>query len=149
MIQAMQKQSNKLPDELSLAPQKSKQDVLYWLSCASLIALIILLILWETLLAPLRPGGSWMVIKVIPLLFPLRGILKREIYTMQWSSMFILLYFTEGVVRARSDILPLSTMLAWVEIVLSVIFFFSSISYLRPHKRAAKAAAKQAAHQET
>jgi uncharacterized membrane protein len=149
MIQAMQKQSNKLPDELSLAPQKSKQDVLYWLSCASLIALIILLILWETLLAPLRPGGSWMVIKVIPLLFPLRGILKREIYTMQWSSMFILLYFTEGVVRARSDILPLSNVLAWVEIVLSVIFFFSSISYLRPHKRAAKAAAKQAANQET
>lgn len=148
MTQSMQKQSIKLQDELSVAPQESKQDILYWLSCASLIALIILLILWETLLAPLRPGGSWMVIKVIPLLFPLRGILKRQIYTMQWSSMFILLYFTEGVVRARSDILPLSNVLAWIEIVLSVVFFFSSISYLRPHKRAAKAAAKQVAAQE-
>jgi uncharacterized membrane protein len=118
---------------------ESKQDALYWVACTSLIGLIILLILWETVLAPLRPGGSWMVIKVIPLFFPLRGVLKRQIYTLQWSSMFILIYFTEGVVRARSDILPLSNMLAWIEIFLSVVFFMSSITYLRPHKRAAKA----------
>ncbi|MFZ6748078.1 DUF2069 domain-containing protein [Undibacterium sp. Ren11W] len=123
---------------------ESKQDLLYWLACGSLIALIILVLLWESVLVPLRPGGSWMLLKVIPLLFPLRGILKRQIYTLQWSSMFILLYFTEGVVRARSDILPMSNFLAWIEIALSVVFFFSSISYLRPYKRAAKAAAKTA-----
>ncbi|MDO8652283.1 MAG: DUF2069 domain-containing protein [Undibacterium sp.] len=124
---------------------ESKQHSFYLLACASLIALITLLILWEMILAPLRPGGSWMVIKVIPLLFPLRGILKRQIYTMQWSSMLILLYFTEGVVRAGSDKLPLSSMLAWVEIIFSVIFFFSTILYLRPYKKEAKKASKEAA----
>ena len=63
---------------------------------ASLIALIALCVAWEMVLAPLRPGGSWLVLKVIPLLLPLRGVLKRDIYTLQWSSMLILLYFAEG-----------------------------------------------------
>ncbi|CAN5789391.1 DUF2069 domain-containing protein [soil metagenome] len=117
---------------------ESKQNFYSIIASTSLIALILLLILWEMFLAPLRPGGSWMVIKVIPLLFPLRGIIKRQIYTMQWSSMLILLYFTEGIVRAGSDKLPLSGVLAGLEIFFSVMFFFSTILYLKPHKTAAK-----------
>lgn len=123
----------------------AKKNPLHLLACASIISLILLLILWEMLLAPLRPGGSWMVLKVVPLLFPLRGILQSKNYTMQWSSMLILLYFTEGVVRTGSDQLPLSRILAGLEIALSVGFFFSAILYLRPYKKAAKKAAKEAA----
>lgn len=113
-------------------------------ACGSLIALILLLVLWEMLLAPLRPGGSWMVLKVIPLLYMLRGVFKCQNYTMQWSSMLILLYFTEGVVRAGSDTLAVSRLLAGLEIILSVAFFFGAILYLRPYKKAAKKAAKAA-----
>lgn len=109
----------------------------------SLVALIILCVAWELVLAPLRPGGSWMVLKVIPLLFPLRGVLKRDIYTMQWSSMLILLYFTEGIVRATSDRVPTSIMLGWVEVALSCVYFLCAILYLRPYKKAAKELAKQ------
>jgi uncharacterized membrane protein len=61
---------------------------------------------------------------------------------MQWASMFILLFFTEGIVRATSDA-SLSRSLAWVEVALSLVFFFATIFYLRPFKRAAKARAKQ------
>ncbi len=110
----------------------------------SLVALIVLCIAWEWLLAPLRPGGSWLVLKALPLLLPLRGIYKRDIYTMQWSSMVILLYFTEGVVRGASDTIALSRQLAWAEAALVVLYFFSTILYVRPYKKAAKAAAKQA-----
>ena len=85
-------------------------------------------------------GGSWMVLKVIPILIPLRGILKKQIYTMQWSSMLILLYFTEDVVRVYSDKAWLSSVLAGLEVVLTVLFFFSVIFYLKPYKKAAKAA---------
>lgn len=113
-------------------------------ACISLIALIVLIIAWEMLLAPLRPGGSWLVLKVLPLLIPLRGILKRDNYTMQWSSMFILLYFTEGVVRAVSDTIPLSRLLAGLEIGLTCSFFLCSLVYLRPYKKAAKLATKSA-----
>jgi uncharacterized membrane protein len=109
-----------------------------------LISLILLQVLWEMLLAPLRPGGSWMVLKVLPLLFALPGILKQQNYTMQWSSMMILLYFTEGVVRAASDKHAISSMLAGLETALSVIFFLSTIFYLRPIKKASKEATKAA-----
>jgi uncharacterized membrane protein len=109
----------------------------------SLVALIALCVAWELMLAPLRPGGSWLVLKVIPLLLPLRGILKRDVYTMQWSSMLILVYFTEGIVRATSDRLPLSAALGWAETALTCLFFLCTILYLRPYKQAAKRLAKQ------
>ncbi|SFB81104.1 DUF2069 domain-containing protein [Collimonas sp. OK412] len=116
----------------------------YFGAVGSLLGLIALGLAWELALAPLRPGGSWMVLKVLPLLFPLRGVLKRDVYTMQWASMLILLYFTEGIVRATSDSSFLSSRLGWVEVALSVIFFFCTILYLRPYKKAAKEVAKQA-----
>jgi uncharacterized membrane protein len=97
---------------------------------ASLIALILLCLAWEGWLAPLRPGGSLLILKAVPLLLPLFGILRGKRYTYQWSSMFILLWFTEGTVRAWADD-GLSAWLAAGEIVLSLCFFFSAIFYAR------------------
>lgn len=97
---------------------------------ASLIALIFLCLAWELWLAPLRPGGSWLVLKTLPLLAPLMGILKGRRYTYQWASMLILAYFTEGVVRGWSDT-GLSAGLALVELALSVVFFFAAIYYAK------------------
>lgn len=105
----------------------------YYGSVISLIALILLCLAWELWLAPLRPGGSWLVLKVLPLLTPLFGILRGRRYTYQWSSMLILAYFAEGVVRAWSDT-GLSAQLALVEIALSVIFFVSAVSCVRQQR---------------
>jgi uncharacterized membrane protein len=109
----------------------------------TLLALIALGIAWEWALAPLRPGGSWLVLKIVPLLLPLRGIWKRDLYTMQWSSMLILLYLAEGVVRGLSD-RGLSSTLGWIETALTLLFFFCVVSFIRPYKKAAKALAKKA-----
>lgn len=122
--------------------QTQTQKIIHLGAASSLIALIVLCIAWEMLLAPIRPNGSWLVLKVIPLLIPLRGILKRDLYTMQWSSMLILLYFAEGIVRGMSDS-GLSATLGWIEVALVLIFFICVIAYLRPYKKAAKALAKQ------
>jgi uncharacterized membrane protein len=119
------------------------QQRLHLISSISLVLLIVLCILWELVLAPLRPGGSWMVIKVLPLFAPLSGTLKKNVYTLQWASMFILLYFTEGVVRAWSDH-GLSQILAGLEVVFSTTFFVSAIFFLRPYKKAAKNLASEA-----
>lgn len=119
------------------------QKPLHLMAISSLIGLIVLCIAWETVLAPLRPGGSWLALKVLPLLLPLRGVLKRDVYTLQWASMLILLYFAEGIVRATTE--PgLSSILAWAEVALSVVFFVSTLCFLRPYKKAAKQLAKQA-----
>ena len=116
---------------------------LWYLSLASLLALIALCIAWEWFLAPLRPGGSWLIAKFVLLLPVLRGVWRRNRYTMQWSSMLILLYFTEGIVRATSDRAP-SSWLAWAEVALTLLFFVATILYLRPYKRRAKAPARSA-----
>lgn len=97
---------------------------------ASLIALIVICIAWEGWLAPLKPQGSLLILKAVPLLLPLFGILKGRRYTYQWASMFILFYFTEGVVRAWSDT-GISGKLALIEILLSVIFFICAIFYAK------------------
>jgi uncharacterized membrane protein len=96
----------------------------------SLIALILICTAWEGWLAPLKPGGSLLILKSLPLLLPLFGILKGRRYTYQWASMFILLYFTEGAVRAWSDN-DLSAKLAMLEVLLSLIFFICAIFYAK------------------
>jgi uncharacterized membrane protein len=120
-----------------------KPDPLYVTSCASLILLIFLGVAWELWLAPARPGGSWLVLKVLPLLAPLFGILHRRIRTYQWSSMLMLAYFVEGVVRGYSET-GLSAVLARIEIALSLFFFCSVLALVRAsaRQRAAASAGK-------
>ena len=95
-----------------------------------LIALILLCIAWESVLAPLKPNGSLLILKALPLLIPLFGILKGRRYTYQWAGMLVLFYFTEGVVRAWSDT-GLSSQLALFEVVLSLLFFLCAIFYAK------------------
>lgn len=95
-----------------------------------LIALILICLAWELWLAPLRPGGSALVFKVLPLLAPLRGILHGRVYTYRWASLLIWLYFAEGVMRAMTES-DISRMLASAEIVLSLAFFVSVALYVR------------------
>lgn len=113
---------------------------------AALIALIALTVAWEWWLAPLRPGGSAMVLKAVPLLLALPGVWRRRLYTLQWASMLILLYFAEGIVRGWSD-RGLSARLGWLEVALAVVFFVCTLAYVAPFKRAAKRAGKQAKEQ--
>ncbi len=108
--------------------------LLRYSASASLVALIFLCVAWELWLAPLRPGGSWLVLKVLPLLPPLFGILRGKVYTYRWSTLLIWLYFTEGVVRAWSE-RGLSSQLGLVEVVLSLAFFAAAALYARNPER--------------
>jgi uncharacterized membrane protein len=104
--------------------------VAHIVAAASLIALILLCIVWELWLAPVRSGGSALVLKGIVLLLPLFGVLRGKTYTYQWSSMLIIAYFMEGVVRAWSES-GIGRALAVAEIVLSLVFFIAAIGYAR------------------
>lgn len=97
---------------------------------ASLIGLILLCLAWELWLAPLRPGGSWLVLKTLPLLLPLFGILHGRRYTFRWATLLIQFYFAEGVVRAMTDA-DISAWLGATEAALSLIFFISAALYAR------------------
>jgi len=90
----------------SLRPPDNAVAATRWLAAGSLLALITLCLAWELVLAPLRPGGSWLALKALPLCIPLAGILKNRMYTYRWVSLVIWLYFIEGVVRAWGDTRP-------------------------------------------
>jgi uncharacterized membrane protein len=106
------------------------QKALYLGACFSLLALIFLCLAWELWLAPLRPGGSWLALKALPLLLPLMGILHGRRYTYQWASMLILAYFAEGAMRAFGDA-DASAALALAEALLSLVFFVNAVLYAR------------------
>lgn len=108
---------------------------LHYGSIFSLAALMLLCVAWEGWLAPVHPGGSAAVLKAAPLLLPWFGIVRGKIYTYQWSSMLILLYFGEGLTRAISD-QGLSAWLAGGEAVLALVFYFCVIFYVRLSARA-------------
>ena len=121
----------------------SNARICHYIAIFSLIGLIALCITWEAFLAPLRPGGSWLTLKALPLLLPLFGVLRGKRYTYQWASMFVLFYFTEGAVRAWSD-KGLSAKLALGEVALSLIFFLAAIYFARLTAPVASAVPKPA-----
>ena len=95
-----------------------------------LVLLFMLCLTWESRLAPLRPGGSWLVLKALPLLMAIPGILQGRRYTFQWVSMLSIAYFAEGIVRGFSEPAPASTLAAW-ELLLALALFASTVTYAR------------------
>ena len=100
------------------------------IASVSLISLIFLCLAWELWLAPLRPGGSWLVLKAVFLLVPLFGILRGRRYTYKWVSLFVLFYLGEGLVRATSDT-GAAQNLAVIETILATLLFGAAIGYVR------------------
>jgi uncharacterized membrane protein len=100
------------------------------MALGSLALLILLCLAWELWLAPLRPGGSLIALKALPLAVALPGIFAGRRYTYQWASMLILAYFAEGITRAWSET-GASRSLAWIEVILALAFFAAAVSFAR------------------
>jgi len=107
----------------------------WFAACASLVALIFLCLAWELFLAPLRPGGSWLALKALPLLAPLFGVLRGRRYTFKWSTLLIWAYAAEGATRMYTDT-GLAARLAFVELVLSLAYFGAAVAYLKTTRAA-------------
>ena len=108
-----------------------------WLAVGSLVALVVLSVAWELYLAPIKPGGSLLALKALPLCVPLAGLLKNRMYTYRWVSLLVWLYFTEGVVRAYSDRAP-SSYYALLEVFLCLTLFAACALHVRLRLRNAR-----------
>jgi uncharacterized membrane protein len=126
-------------NKLLQSPEAAARPLLASGATATLIGLIVLSLAWELWLAPLRPGGSALAIKALPLMFAVPGTWRRSVYTLQWASMLVLLYLAEGIVRGMTDG-GLSARLGWLEALLALAFFLCALAYVAPFKRAARAA---------
>jgi uncharacterized membrane protein len=127
--------------DASMISASRSEDAIAWtrtVAVGALLALIALGLAWELWLAPLRPGGSWWALKVLPLALPLAGLLKRRMYTYRWVSLLVWLYFTEGVVRAASE-RGTSAVLAALEVALCLLLFAACTAHVRWRLRRAHA----------
>jgi uncharacterized membrane protein len=123
------------------------KDPYQLIATAAFVALFIQCVAWEWFISPLRPGGSWLILKGIPLLFAIPGLWKGKIYTMQWASLLVLLYITEGLTRILET--GANFWMAALETILATIGFICLLIYLKPIKARAKAEKKERAAAET
>ena len=105
---------------------------------ASLVAMIVLGLTWELWLAP--TGRGTLAVKVLPLLLPLRGLVRLRLYTYRWLSLGVWLYVAEGAVRAGSD-LGISATLAVIEVAIALVLFTACCIHVRARLRAGAALA--------
>ncbi|MCC5857033.1 MAG: DUF2069 domain-containing protein [Ectothiorhodospiraceae bacterium] len=101
-----------------------------------LLALILLLTLQTVWLTPPANSGyvaPLLLILVLPLLVPLRGLLHGRRYTAAWTSLLAVVYFAHGVASASDP--GLARWLASAEIAFSLGLFTGCLLYVRMHAR--------------
>lgn len=101
------------------------------LSLASFFGLMITLICWITLgeHADNYPVSAWLIIALVPLLFPLRGLLHGKPYTHAWTGFLMLLYFSHGIGEVYSA--QAFDIYASFEVLFSSVTFIASIIFIR------------------
>ncbi len=96
------------------------------LAIFSFFGLFLLLMAWNTVLAPSTriPVALSLLIGITPLLLPFRGLLDGRLKSCTWLSYLSVFYFTHGVIEAYAN--PLERHLALTEVVFSLILCFSA-----------------------
>jgi uncharacterized membrane protein len=108
---------------------------LYALTLFGYFGTLTLLSAWYGWLAPSTrfPTALVFIVLVVPLLFPLRGLLHGRKYTFAWSCFLALLYFTHGVMEAYSD--DLVRPLGLLEVTFSSLWFLGAVAYIKTTPR--------------
>jgi uncharacterized membrane protein len=101
---------------------------------ALLLALIVLGLAWELVLAP--TGSGTLAVKVVPLALALPGLLRHRLYTYRWLSLLVWLYVAEGLVRSTTEG-GVSRWLAVGELALCLAVFAAATVYIRRRLRGA------------
>ena len=84
------------------------------------IALMLVTLAWELLLAPLRPGGSFLALKALPLALLIPAASRGKRRALQWLALLLPFYLAEGIVRGWSESGRHATM-AWLAAAASVL----------------------------
>ncbi len=104
-------------------------------TAAALAALALLELLWELWLAPVRPGGSFLALKAVPLLLLWPGTVRGSLRSAQWALLLLPWYFAEGLVRAASEA-GRSALCAFSASFLALIALATGLAWIRAARRA-------------
>ena len=108
--------------------------IVRWLTLIGYGLLILLLVMWYGVWSPSTlPLGLVLFFLLLPLMFPLLGMIRGKIYTHAWMSILILFYFIHGVGEAWTT--PEDRTYAIAEIILSLVVYVGSMAYVRLSKK--------------
>lgn len=113
------------------------------LATFSFFGLMVTLICWITLgeHSDNFPTAAWLVLALLPLLFPMRGILHGKPYTHAWTSFLMLGYFSHGIGELYSA--PSFHLYAALEILFSCMTFTASIIFIKLNAKLSKSSQNQ------
>jgi uncharacterized membrane protein len=100
---------------------------------AGLVALALVALLWEWILAPLRPGGSWLALKALPLALLVPSALRGSRRTLQWLSLLLPFYLAEGIVRGFSEA-GRHAFVAWTAAAVAAATFVAVLAWIRAER---------------
>lgn len=113
-----------------------------WLTLLSFFGLMLTLLGW-ILIAPHSdnfPIAAMLVLGVVPLLLPMRGLLYAKPYTHAWTSFLMLFYFSHAVGEVYSgDSMLLYPLLA---LIFSFLCFCGSIVFIKLDAKARNSSQK-------
>ncbi len=107
-----------------------------------MVALALVCVLWETVLAPLRPGGSWLALKALPLALLLPAASRGTRKALQWLSLLLPFYFAEGMVRGFSES-GRHAVVAWVAAAIAAATFVAVLAWVRTDNTADPSASSE------
>ena len=113
------------------------------IAVATVAALILLDVLWEIWLAPLKPWGSWLAMKALPLAIAWPALARGARKARQWLTLLLPLYLAEAIVRAVSE-RGRHAMVAAVATALIVVAFAALLASFRAARIAGAGAAAAA-----
>ena len=113
----------------STPPDAFRRD-LQRLAVALVAALVLLELLWETVLAPARPGGSWLALKARPLALLFPGLLHGRLRSRQLASLLLPFYIADAIVRGISAS-GRHGVVAWAAAALSIAAFVALLGSFR------------------
>ena len=89
-------------DELPAAAA-ARSAIAARIGVAGTLALLLLELLWELVLAPLGGRASWLALKALPLALLLPGVARGATRPRQWLVLLLPFYAAEGCVRAYRE----------------------------------------------
>ena len=105
---------------------------------AGLVALALLELLWELLLAPLPTGSRWLAFKALPLVCLIPAVASGHRKARQWLLLLTPLYFAEAFVRAASEG-GRHSLVAGTAALIAAITFCAGFLWFRRERAAARA----------
>ncbi len=102
---------------------------------AATLAAIGWMLLWESVVAPLKPGSWALALKCLPLVLCVPGLMRGSRRARQWLALLLPWYFAEALVRALTSHARAS-LAAWIGTALVALAFAALLASMRQERGA-------------